>query len=86
MIELDRLLVGPGVERGLELLAATGLLRFMLPELELQVDIDVDDDARSLFDHTVEAVVGARRRHRALGRAAARRRGALRRADGPGAG
>ena len=58
MAELDKLLVGPSVVYGLELLAATGLLRFMLPELELQVGYDQNSPYhdRTLFEHTVGVV------------------------------
>jgi len=61
MIELDRLLVGPGVEPALRLLAETDLLRFLLPEIGLQSEIarDSGDEVQSLFDHTVEAVGSA---------------------------
>ncbi len=81
MAELDKLLVGPSVVYGLELLAATGLLRFMLPELELQVGYDQNSPYhdRTLFEHTVGRGRRDRaRRHAALGRAAPRRRQALR--------
>ena len=37
--ELDKLLVGPGVERALQLLADTGLMRYLLPEIELQLGL-----------------------------------------------
>ncbi len=61
MAELDRLLVGPGVERALHLVADTGLMRYLLPEIGLQLDLaDTSDErGRSLFDHTVEAVGSA---------------------------
>ena len=39
MVELDRLLVGPGVERALHLVADTGLMGYLLPEIGLQTDI-----------------------------------------------
>ena len=60
MIELDKLLVGESVVYGLELLAATGLLRFMLPELHLQVGYDQNSPYhdRTLWEHTL-GVVGA---------------------------
>lgn len=60
MIELDKLLVGPNVVYALQLLASTGLLRFMLPELELQVGYDQNSPYhdRTLFEHTL-AVVAA---------------------------
>ncbi len=58
MIELDKLIVGKSVVYGLELLAATGLLRFMLPELELQVGYEQNSPYhdRTLFEHTVGVV------------------------------
>jgi putative nucleotidyltransferase with HDIG domain len=58
MAELDKLLVGDNVVYSLELLAATGLLRFMLPELELQVGYDHNSPYhdRTLFEHTVGVV------------------------------
>jgi tRNA nucleotidyltransferase/poly(A) polymerase len=59
MIELDRLLVGPGVAQALALLSDTGLLRFLLPELALQVNLQVSDGAQSLFDQTTGAVCSA---------------------------
>jgi len=37
--ELDKLLMGPGVSAGMRLLAETGLLRYLLPELQLQVGL-----------------------------------------------
>jgi poly(A) polymerase len=58
MTELDRMLVGPGVQAGLRLLAETGLLGFMLPELGLQTGITAPG-GRTLFDVTVEAVSSA---------------------------
>jgi tRNA nucleotidyltransferase/poly(A) polymerase len=61
MAELDRLLVGPGVERALHLVADTGLMGYLLPEIGLQLDIADTPERRrrSLFDHTVEAVGSA---------------------------
>ena len=61
MIELDQLLMGPGVESALRLLADTGLMRFLLPEIGLQRTIwqGSGEGARSLFDRTVEAVSSA---------------------------
>jgi len=58
--ELDKLLVGDDVVLGLNLLAETHLLRYLLPELELQVDYDQNSryHDRTLWDHTV-AVVAA---------------------------
>ena len=60
MVELDKLLLGEDVVYGLDLLAATGLLRFMLPELHLQVDYDQNSPYhdRTLWEHTL-AVVAA---------------------------
>ena len=60
MAELDKLLVGDNVVYALELLAATGLIRFMLPELQLQVDYDQNSPYhdRTLWEHTT-AVVAA---------------------------
>jgi tRNA nucleotidyltransferase/poly(A) polymerase len=60
MIELDRLLVGPGVESSLHLLADTRLIGFLLPEVGLQSGIVLPDDlGTSLFDETVVAVGSA---------------------------
>ena len=61
MIELDRLLVGPGVESALHLLADTGLMRFLLPELGLQTSIGTSGgkDAPALFEHTARSVGAA---------------------------
>ena len=61
MAEIDRLLVGPGVERALHLLAETGLMRYLLPEIGLQPNLAVasEERGRSLFDHTAEAVGSA---------------------------
>lgn len=61
MIELDRLLVGQGAGRALHLLSETGLLRYVLPELALQVRIvrGPQSGGHSLFDRTVESVVSA---------------------------
>lgn len=58
--ELDKLLVGDDVASGLDLLAETHLLRYLLPELELQVGYDQNSryHDRSLWEHTV-AVVAA---------------------------
>ena len=57
--ELDKLLVGEHVSYALELLASTHLLRFMLPELALQVGFDQNSayHDRTLFEHTVAVVV-----------------------------
>lgn len=58
--ELDKLLVGPGVAAALRLLADTGLMRYLLPELQLQVGFDQNSPwhDRTLFEHTL-TVVGA---------------------------
>ena len=57
--ELDKLLVGEDVSSALELLASTHLLRFMLPELALQVGFNQNSayHDRTLFEHTVAVVV-----------------------------
>jgi tRNA nucleotidyltransferase/poly(A) polymerase len=59
MIELDRLLVGPGVIRALNLLAEMDLIDFLLPEVGLQRDLPSPGGAGTLFDVTVEAVGSA---------------------------
>jgi len=61
MIELDHLLLGPGVEPALHLLSETGLIRFLLPEIGLQVGMRTESrpGSGSLFDCTVEAVGSA---------------------------
>jgi poly(A) polymerase len=58
MAELDRLLVGPGVERALYLVAHTGLMDYLLPEIGLQLDLaDTSDErCRSLFAQTASVV------------------------------
>jgi putative nucleotidyltransferase with HDIG domain len=60
MAELDRLLVGPGAVRALDLLADTGLLRYLLPELQLQIGYDQDTrwHDRTLWRHTLGVVAG----------------------------
>ena len=58
MLELDKLLVGRDADEGLCLLARTGLLRYLLPELQLQVGFDPSAGGRDLFAHTL-AVVSA---------------------------
>jgi len=60
MAELDRLLVGPGAVPALRLLADTGLLRYLLPELQLQVGYDQDTrwHDRTLWEHTLGVVAG----------------------------
>jgi putative nucleotidyltransferase with HDIG domain len=59
--ELDKLLVGPGVGAALRLLAETDLLRYLLPELQLQVDFDQNSPYhdRPLFEHTIAVVEAA---------------------------
>jgi len=60
MLELDRLLVGPAASRGMRLLAETGLLRYLLPELSLQPALpDPRHAAASLFDATLSALDAA---------------------------
>jgi putative nucleotidyltransferase with HDIG domain len=56
--ELDKLLVGPAAGRALRLLAETGLLRYVLPELQLQIGLDQHSPwhGRTLFEHTVGVV------------------------------
>lgn len=56
--ELDRLLVSDHPDIGLQFLARTTLLRFMLPELALQVGFDQDSPYHelSLWDHTLKTV------------------------------
>ncbi len=58
--ELDKLLTGDDVAAGLNLLAETHLLRYLLPELELQVGYEQNSryHDRTLWEHTV-AVVAA---------------------------
>jgi poly(A) polymerase len=60
MAEFDRLLVGPGAIGGLRLLADTGLLRYLLPELHLQIGYDQDTrwHDRTLWEHTLGVVAG----------------------------
>jgi putative nucleotidyltransferase with HDIG domain len=60
MAELDRLLVGPGAVGALRLLADTGLLRYLLPELQLQIGYDQDTrwHDRTLWEHTLAVVAG----------------------------
>jgi len=59
--ELDKLLMGDNVVYALDLLAATGLLRFMLPELHLQVAYDQNSPYhdRTLWEHTTAVVAAA---------------------------
>jgi len=58
--ELDRLLVGPGALYALRLLADSGLLRYLLPELQLQIGYDQDSrwHDRTLWEHTLGVVSG----------------------------
>lgn len=55
--ELDRLLVSPHPEIGLQFLARTRLLNYLLPELALQVGWDQDSPYHelSLWEHSVKA-------------------------------
>ena len=61
MTELDKLLVGPSAPEALRLLAETGLLRFLLPELQIQVCYDQNSPhhALDLFEHTLAVVGGS---------------------------
>jgi tRNA nucleotidyltransferase (CCA-adding enzyme) len=56
--ELDKLLVGPSVSAALTLLAETDLLRYLLPELQLQVGFEQNSryHDRTLFAHTLAVV------------------------------
>lgn len=56
--ELDKLLVGPGVAPAMRLLADTGLMPYLLPELQLQVGYDQNSPwhDRTLFEHTLSVV------------------------------
>jgi len=56
--ELDKLLVGPSAGVALRLLADTGLLRYLLPEMQLQVGYDQHSawHHRTLFEHTIGVV------------------------------
>ena len=60
MTELDKLLTGPSAPDALRLLAETGLLRYLLPEVQVQVGYDQNSPHHGLdlFEHTL-AVVGA---------------------------
>lgn len=60
MLELDKLLLGDGAVGALRLLADTGLLRYLLPDIALQVGFDQNSryHDRTLFEHTL-AVLGA---------------------------
>jgi putative nucleotidyltransferase with HDIG domain len=61
MLELDKLLVGTNAASAMRLLAETGLLRFMLPELHLQVGYDQDSPWHELplFEHTLGVLQAA---------------------------
>ena len=61
MIELDKLLVAPHASDGMRLLARTGLLRYLLPELQLQVGYEQNSPhhARTLFEHTLGVLEAA---------------------------
>jgi tRNA nucleotidyltransferase (CCA-adding enzyme) len=56
--EIDKLLVSDNVAAGLQFLAQTRLLHFMLPELAIQVDYDQDSPYHQLdlWEHTVKTV------------------------------
>lgn len=56
--ELDQLLVGRQPERGLDFLARTQLLTYLLPELAVQVDFDQDSPYHelNLWQHTLKTV------------------------------
>lgn len=56
--ELDKLLVGRHVEKGLSFLEKTSLLRYMLPELAIQIGFDQDSPyhALNLWQHTLKTV------------------------------
>jgi len=58
MIELDKLLMGDYVAEGLNILAETRLLNYMIPELALQVDYDQMTPYHdfTLWEHTVKVV------------------------------
>jgi poly(A) polymerase len=60
MIEFDKLLVGSDPVSGLRLIAETGMLRYLLPELQLQLGYDQHSPwhERSLFEHTLGVVAG----------------------------
>jgi len=57
-MEMDKLLMGPGVAQGLHMLARSRLLNFMFPELVLQVGYDqaCPYHSHELWDHTVRVV------------------------------
>jgi putative nucleotidyltransferase with HDIG domain len=58
MIEMDKLLVEPYIVAGLNMLAETRLLNYMLPELALQVGYDQNTPHHdfTLWDHTCKVV------------------------------
>jgi poly(A) polymerase len=58
MTELDKLLVGPAAAQALRLLAETGLLRYLLPEVQIQVGYDQNNPHHTLdlFEHTLAVV------------------------------
>ena len=58
MIEMDKLLMGDHVEVGLNILAETRLLNYMIPELAMQVDYDqmTPHHDFTLWEHTVKVV------------------------------
>ena len=58
--ELDKTLAGAHVEGALQLLAETGVLKYILPEVALQVGFDQNSayHDRTLFEHTIATVVG----------------------------
>lgn len=60
MAELDRMLLGRDPAAGLRLLADTGVLRYVLPELALQVGYEQNSPwhGRTLFEHTLGVVEG----------------------------
>jgi putative nucleotidyltransferase with HDIG domain len=60
MTELDKLLVGPSAADALRFLADTGLLRYLLPEVQIQVGYEQNNPHHGLdlFEHTC-AVVAA---------------------------
>jgi putative nucleotidyltransferase with HDIG domain len=60
MTELDKLLVGPSAADSMRLIAQTGLLRYLLPEVQIMVGYDQNNPHHSLdlFEHTL-AVLAA---------------------------
>ena len=56
--ELDKLLMGDNVAKGLDILAETRLLNYMIPELAIQVDYDQMTPYHdfNLWEHTVKVV------------------------------